>query len=48
MPDDLHPRIPRRQPEDINLGTIKTDVEFLIERVSKLPTRQELAYDRSS
>jgi hypothetical protein len=31
----------RRNPEDTNLGAIKTDLEFLIERVSKLPTRQE-------
>jgi hypothetical protein len=43
MPDDLHFPLPRPQPEDINLGAIKTDLEFLIQRVSKLPTRQELA-----
>jgi hypothetical protein len=43
MPDDHHPLMPRRNPEDINLGRIQTDLEFLIERVSKLPTRQELA-----
>jgi hypothetical protein len=43
MPDDLHLPVPRRQPEDINLGLIKADLEFLIERVSKLPTRQEQA-----
>jgi hypothetical protein len=33
---------PRRNPEDINLGRIQSDLEFLIERVSKLPTRREL------
>jgi hypothetical protein len=25
------------------IGAIKTDLEFLIERISKLPTRRELA-----
>jgi hypothetical protein len=34
--------MPRPNPEDINLGRIQTDLEFLIERVSKLPTRQEM------
>jgi hypothetical protein len=43
MPDDHHPLMPRRNPEDINLGRIQTDLEFLIERVSKLATRKELA-----
>ena len=43
MPDDHHPLMPRRNPEDIDLAAIKTDLEFLIERVSRLPTRQELA-----
>jgi hypothetical protein len=43
MPDDYHPPMPRRNPEDIDLGAIKTDLEFLIERVSRLPTRQEQA-----
>ena len=33
----------RRNPEDIDLGAIKTDLEFLIERVSRLPTRKEQA-----
>jgi hypothetical protein len=43
MADDLHLPLPRCQPQDINLGCIKTELEFLIDRVSKLPTRQELA-----
>jgi hypothetical protein len=41
MPDDLHP-MPRREPEDIDLAAIKTDLEFLMERVSEPPTRKEL------
>jgi hypothetical protein len=43
MPDDYHPPMPRRNSEDIDLGAIKADLEFLIERVSRLPTRQEQA-----
>jgi hypothetical protein len=43
MPDDHHFPRPRRQPEDIDLGAIKAYLEFLIERVSKLPTRWEQA-----
>jgi hypothetical protein len=43
MPDDHHPPLPRRNPEDIDLRAIKADLEFLIERVSRLPTRQEQA-----
>jgi hypothetical protein len=39
MPDDHHPLMPRRNPEDIDLGAIKADLEFLIERVERLPTR---------
>jgi hypothetical protein len=42
MPDDHHTVMPRRNPEDINLGAIKTDLEFIMERLSKLPTRREL------
>jgi hypothetical protein len=42
MPDE-HSLMPRRNPEDIDLGAIKADLEFLIERVSRLPTRQEQA-----
>jgi hypothetical protein len=44
MRDDFRPPIPRRSPEDIDLGAIKADLEFLIERVSKLPTRKEQAF----
>jgi hypothetical protein len=43
MPDDHYPLMPRRKPEDIDLAAIKTDLEFLIERVSRLPTRKEQA-----
>ena len=43
MPDDHHPLMPRRNPEDIDLGAIKADLEFLIERVVRLPTRKEQA-----
>jgi hypothetical protein len=43
MPDDHHPLMPRRNPEDIDLAAIKTDLEFLIEQVERLPTRQEQA-----
>ena len=43
MPDDHHPLDRRPDPERVDLGRIQTDLEFLIERVSKLPTRQELA-----
>jgi hypothetical protein len=32
MPDDDHLPMPRRDPEDIDLGAIKADLEFLIER----------------
>jgi hypothetical protein len=42
IPDNLHLPLPRRQPEEINLGRIQSDLEFLIERVSKLPTRHEV------
>jgi hypothetical protein len=35
--------MPRRNPERIDLAAIKTDLESLMERLSKLPTRQELA-----
>ena len=31
MPDDYRPPMPRRNPEDIDLGAIKADLEFLIE-----------------
>jgi hypothetical protein len=42
MPDD-HPLVPRRVPEQIDLGAIKTDLEFLIEPVAGLSTRKEQA-----
>ena len=35
MPDDYHPPMSRRNPEDIDLGAIKADLEFLIERVER-------------
>ena len=44
MPDDYHPLTPQRNPEDIDPGAIKADLEFLIERVTRLLTRQEQAY----
>jgi hypothetical protein len=43
MPDDHHPLMPRRNLEDFDLAAIKTDLEFLMERVSRLPTRKEQA-----
>jgi hypothetical protein len=42
MPDDLHLPTPRQQPEDIKLGRIQSDLEFLIEGVSKLSTQREM------
>jgi hypothetical protein len=42
MPDDHHPILRRRNPEDIDLGAIKTDLEFLIERVTRLRKEQAL------
>jgi hypothetical protein len=43
MPDDHHPFDRRPDPERIDLGRMKADIEFLIERVSRHPTRQEQA-----
>jgi hypothetical protein len=41
MPDDLHPLMPpRRNPEDVDLGAIKADLEFLIERTDR-PRREQ-------
>jgi hypothetical protein len=40
MPDDHHPLMPRRNPEDIDLGAIKADLEFLIERLERLRKEQ--------
>ena len=42
MPDDYHPPIPRRNPEDINLAAIKADLEFLIERVTRFRKEKAL------
>jgi hypothetical protein len=42
MPDDYHPLDPQRVPGQIDLAAIKTDVEFLIERVSRLRKEQAL------
>jgi hypothetical protein len=42
MPDDHHPLMPRRNPEDIDLGAIKADLEFLIEGVTRLRKEQAL------
>jgi hypothetical protein len=42
MPDDQHALLPRRNPEDIDLGAIKTDLEFLIERVERFRREQAL------
>jgi hypothetical protein len=43
MPDGHHLPDRRPDPERIDLGRMQTDIEFLIERVSRLPTRQEQA-----
>jgi len=40
MPDDYHPPMPRRNPEDIDHGAIKADLEFLIEPVERLRREQ--------
>ena len=42
MPDDLHTLLPRRNPEDTDLGAIKADLEFLIERVTRFRKEQAL------
>jgi len=42
MPDDHHPPMPRRNPEDIDLGAIKADLEFLIEQVIRSRREQAL------
>jgi hypothetical protein len=42
MPDDYHPPKPRRNPEEIDLGAIKTDLEFLIELVTRSRKEQAL------
>ena len=42
MPGDYHPPMPRRNPEDIDLGAIKADLEFLIERGGRFRKEQAL------
>ena len=42
MPDDYHPPMPRLNPEDIDLGAIKADLEFLIERFERHRREQAL------
>jgi hypothetical protein len=42
MPDDYHPLDPQRVPEQIDLAAIKTDLEFLIERIERLRREQAL------
>jgi hypothetical protein len=42
MPDDHHSLMPRRNPKDIDLGAIKADLEFLIERVTRFRKEQAL------
>jgi hypothetical protein len=41
MPDGLPPNLPRRNPEDIDLGA-KADLEFLIERGERFRKEQAL------
>ena len=43
MPDEHRLPLPRRDPEQIDLAAIKTDLEFVIERIERLPTRKDLA-----
>jgi hypothetical protein len=42
VPDDSHPPMPRRSPEDLVLGAIKVDLEFLIERTERFRKEQAL------
>ena len=42
MPDDHHPIMPCRNPEHINLGAVKADLEFLIERGERFRKEQAL------
>jgi hypothetical protein len=43
MPDDHHPLMPRRNPEDIDLGAIKADLEFPIKQVTRSRNVQGLS-----
>jgi hypothetical protein len=36
MPDEYRPRLPRPEPERIDLAAIKTDLEFAIGQLSRL------------
>jgi hypothetical protein len=45
MPDDHHALMPRRNPEDIDHGAIKADLEFLIEWTER--SRKEQALNSS-
>ena len=42
MPDDHHLLMSRQNPEDIDLGAIKADLEFLIEQVTRFRKEQAL------
>ena len=42
MPYDHHPPMPPRNPEDIDLGAINVDLEFLIEQVTRSRKEQAL------
>jgi hypothetical protein len=42
MPDDHHPILPRRNPENVDLSAIKSDLEFLIERFMRFRREQAL------
>jgi hypothetical protein len=42
MPDDEHLPMPRPDPERIDLGAIKADLEFLIERTERFRKEQAL------
>jgi hypothetical protein len=42
MPDDNHPLLQRRNPDDIDLGAIKADLDFLMERVTRFCKKQAL------
>lgn len=43
MPSEHPLTLPRRDPEHIDLGAIKTDLKFLMKQMSRLPTRTEPA-----
>jgi hypothetical protein len=43
MPDEHRLSLPRRDPEQIDLAAIKTDLEFVMERLARLPARKDLA-----